>query len=243
MSAYVSLAPYYDILTRDVPYEKLADVYAGILARYGVKPGLTLDLACGTGSLTCILAGRGYEMIGADASAEMLAVAEEKARTRSFPAAPVFICQPMQELDLYGTVAAAVCSLDGLDYVPPEALDAVFERLRLFVEPGGVLAFDVLTPEELAGRDGAVCVDEAEGVFCVWRSEFLEGACTYGIDLFVGDGGGAWRRCSEEHTEYAHARGTLESALHRHGFGEISAFPGDTALFGGGRIFMAARRL
>ena len=79
MSAYASLAPFYDSLTGDVPYGAFADFYELLFKKYGVEPGLVLDLACGTGTLTAELARRGYELIGVDASADMLAMASMSA--------------------------------------------------------------------------------------------------------------------------------------------------------------------
>ena len=102
MNAYDALAHTYDILTRDVPYEQTADFYEALFAREDVRVNTILDLACGTGTLTCILAGRGYEMIGTDASAEMLVEAYDK--SASMENRPLFLNQTMEGLDLYGTV-------------------------------------------------------------------------------------------------------------------------------------------
>jgi len=247
VSAYIPLAASYDELTQDVPYEAFADFYEEIFSRYGKTPQMLLDLACGTGTLTCILANRGYEMIGTDASGEMLSQAMEKASELEERKRPMLLCQSMEELDLYGTVSAAVCSLDGFNYLPPEALPEVLRRLRLFIEPDGLLIFDVNTPEKLIGLDGEVFIDETDDVFCVWRAEYDhdENACVYGMDIFTLDGD-SWQRSQEEHVEYAHTREFLTDALHSAGFGEISVFaellmeePRD----GENRIFFAAKRL
>ena len=80
MSAYESLAACYDELTYDIRYEKTLTFFERLCAREHVQPHSVLDLACGTGSLSMLLAGRGYRVIGADLSAEMLAEAERKAR-------------------------------------------------------------------------------------------------------------------------------------------------------------------
>ena len=72
MSSYEALAGRYDALTADVHYEVWADYAEKHFRRAGLPVHTVLDLACGTGSLTCRLAERGYEMIGVDLSAEML---------------------------------------------------------------------------------------------------------------------------------------------------------------------------
>ena len=170
--AYGALAGHYDELTRDVAYGRLADHCERIFSSDAGSFRLLLDLCCGTGSLTLELARRGYEMIGADASADMLMEAMDKAAASGLAARPLFINQAAGELDLYGTVDAAVSSLDSLNYVPPEELREAFRRLRLFIRPGGLLLFDLRTPGFLRSMDGSVSVDETEDVFCLWRGRF-----------------------------------------------------------------------
>ncbi len=248
MSSYLSLAPYYDELTGDVPYGRFADFYEAVFKIYGISPHLVLDLACGTGTLTLELARRGMEMIGADASVDMLAIAMEKAGGEELKALPVFLNQTMEGLDLYGTVDAAVCSLDGINYLPPDKLGAVFERLRLFVEPGGVFIFDVNTQEKLTGLDGQVFLDETGDVYCVWRAELDEQLCAlrYWMDIFALLEDGTYERSCEEHLEYIHSQERLVSELRAHGFGEIRVFGElreDPPAENEQRIFIAARRL
>ena len=115
MTVYTALAQVYDALTDDVPYAQWVAFAQGAFEQYGRQPHLVLDLACGTGSLTKLLGQAGYEMIAADLSPEMLAVAREKCS--ELPCPPVFLCQDMRELDLYGTIDAAVCGLDSLNYL------------------------------------------------------------------------------------------------------------------------------
>ena len=180
-----------------------------------------LDLCCGTGTLTCLLAERGYEMIAADASADMLMQAREKAA--ELPAdcvQPLLLCQPAEELDLYGTVDAAVCSLDGFDYLPPEHLPEVLHRLHLFIRPGGLLIFDIRTPESFEMLDGELFLDETEDVLCLWRAELTDGVMRFGMDLFEREGD-LWSRESEEHVEYVHTPEQLIALLKAQGFGEI----------------------
>ena len=248
MSRYLFLAHRYDDFTYDVPYGRFADFYGLIFKKYGVVPGLVLDLACGTGTLTLELARRGYEMIGTDGSAEMLSVAAEKTAKAGLTIPPVFLNQTMEELDLFGTVSAAVSSLDSINYLPPGSLGRVFERLRLFVEPGGVFVFDVNTPEKLLSLDGQMFMDETEDAFCVWSAQLSEerDALNYGMDIFTLREDGAWDRGSEEHTEYIHTPESLARELRAHGFGEIRTFaelldapPRENEQ----RIFIAARRL
>ena len=109
MSQYARLADYYDRLIEPAVYPRFADRICALLEKQGIREGLVLDLCCGTGSLTRELSLRGYEMIGCDLSPEMLELAREKCA--GLPVPPVWICQDAAELDLYGTVRAAVCCL------------------------------------------------------------------------------------------------------------------------------------
>ena len=240
--AYGALAGHYDELTRDVAYGRLADHCERIFSSDAGSFHLLLDLCCGTGSLTLELARRGYEMIGADASADMLMEAMDKAAASGLAVRPLFINQAAGELDLYGTVDAAVSSLDSLNYVPPEELREAFRRLRLFIRPEGLLLFDLRTPGFLRSMDGSVSVDETEDVFCLWRGRFDSelGALRYGMDIFEREGA-LWRRSGEEHVEYAHEPDTLASWLAEEGFTDISVSK-DGPIDGGGRVYFKAKR-
>lgn len=240
MTAYSSLAAWYDELTRDVPYPAFADYYEGLFRARGGETGLILDLCCGTGSLACLMAARGYDVIAADASADMLMSAREKASALGVGKMPLFINQSAQELDLYGTVDAAYSSLDSLSYVPFSDLPEVFRRLRLFIRPGGLLVFDLRTPEFLRGMDDSVSVDEREDVFCVWRGRFEGGALYYGMDIFSREGR-AWRRSSEEHVEYAHEPEAVAQLLRGAGFVEVETRT-DGPMGGAERVFFTAVR-
>lgn len=240
MNCYGPLAAWYDALTGDIPYGSFADFYEAEFARDGGEFRLLLDLCCGTGTLTAEMSRRGYEMIAADQSEEMLMEAREKAASLS--PAPLFLCQSAQELDLYGTVDAALCSLDGINYLPGEDLGEVFRRLFLFVRPGGLLIFDVKSSESLRALDGSVSVDEDDDMLCLWRADFdeAENCLVYGMDLFEREGA-LWRRSGEEHIEYAHTPETLRSALSSHGF-ESVRFVSDGPQGDAGRVFVCAKR-
>lgn len=240
MSSYDALAPWYDQLTGDVPYREIADFYEQVFRADGGEFRLLLDLCCGTGSMTWELAARGYEMIAADRSPDMLMQAQNKRRDCAVP--PLFLCQSAEELDLYGTVDAAVCCLDGFNYIPLDALREAFHRLHLFVRPGGLLLFDIRTPDFLRGLDGQIFVDEKDDVLCLWRADFDKeaGALVYGMDLFERRGR-LWARSGEEHVEYAHEPETLRSMLEAAGFTDVRLVS-DGPQGDAGRLYIISRR-
>ncbi len=247
MSAYEALAPAYDRLTRDVPYPEIADFLERVLRTLARAPEDVLDLACGTGSLSCELAHRGYRVTGADISQEMLTVAADKAFALEGNR-PFFICQPMQALELAEPVGLAVCCLDSLNYLPgPAACRETFRRVFENLRPGGVFLFDVNTPAKLRALDGQVFLDEDDAVFCVWRAEFSESenTCYYGLDLFERGAKGLWTRSCEEHAEYAFSPDDLTAWLREAGFSGVRRF-GDRTLDAPGpdaeRVYFAATK-
>ena len=245
MGAYEALAASYDRLTNDVDYNATVDFYQQILDREGLKPRTAADLACGTGSVTAILAKKGLRVTGVDMSEEMLCVASQKAQEQQEQ--PLFVCQRLQDLHLPRGVDLAVCALDSLDYIldPDECAEAI-RRVYKALNPGGIFIFDVNTPEKLRAMDGQVFLDEDDDVYCVWRGEFNEetNICSYGMDLFQRRGE-VWHRFFEEHREYAYSQEQLVAWLREAGFTRIRVY-GDRCFEsprpGEQRIYFKARK-
>ena len=224
MDAYHNLAVSYDRLTSDVDYEATVDFYYEILKQEGLSPRTAVDLACGTGSVTALLARRGLQVVGVDMSEEMLTVASQKACEGE--QMPCFICQSLQQLRLPRAVDLAVCALDSLDYITdPEDCREAIRRVYKYLNPGGIFIFDVNTPEKLRAMDGQVFLDEDDDVYCVWRGEFDEetNICSYGMDLFQRKGN-LWERSFEEHCEYAYSAEQLVGDLKAAGFTHIRVY-------------------
>ena len=242
---YDALAGCYDEMTQDVDYPAWADYLEALFA---VRPVHTvLDLACGTGTMACLLAERGYELIGVDFSPEMLAVAAEKALDVAGER-PIFLCQAMEDLDLYGTVDACVCLLDSVNHVTePERLARALARVLLFLEPGGLFVFDVHTPEHLRALDGGLFLDETDEGYCVWRTEYdpAERICTYAMDVFRHVQDDLWSRDGEIHEEYAYTVEQLTELLQKTGFVDVRCYGDRTQAppeAGADRVFFTARK-
>ena len=245
MDAYHALAVSYDRLTNDVDYEATVAFYNEILKREGLRPRTAVDLACGTGSVTAILARQGLQVTGVDMSEEMLTVAMEKVMDMEQP--PRLVCQKLQELRLPRGVDLAVCALDSLDYItdPADCAEAI-RRVYKALNPGGIFIFDVNTPEKLRAMDGQVFLDEDDDVYCVWRGEFdgQTNICSYGMDLFQRRGQ-VWERSFEEHREYAYSQAQLTEYLKAAGFTHIGVYADrifDAPREGEQRIYFKARK-
>ena len=245
MDAYHELARSYDRLTNDVDYEATVDFYYEILNKEGLNPRTAVDLACGTGSVTAILARKGLQVIGVDMSEEMLTVAQQKAS--ELENQPRFICQPLQKLFLPRGVDMAVCALDSLDYITdPADCEEAIRRVYKALNPGGIFIFDVNTPEKLRAMDGQVFLDEDDDVYCVWRGEFdgQTNICSYGMDLFQRKGN-VWERSFEEHCEYAYSADQLVGYLKAAGFTHIRVYADrlfEAPREGEQRIYIKARK-
>lgn len=243
MDSYRFLSAYYDRFTDDVGYTRWADYFERIFKREGLAPHLIVDLACGTGSLSAEMTARGYEMIGVDASADMLMQAMNN--TLALSPRPIFLNQRMEELDLYGTVDAVLCCLDSVNYVTdPAALREAFRRVELFLEPGGIFIFDVNTAAKFERMDGESYVREDEDVYCVWQVTFDGSLCTYDFDIFERQGK-LWQRLRENHSERYYAAEQLTELLRAVGFEKICLYPElDFGAVTGkeDRIFFTARK-
>lgn len=243
---YEALAAVYDRLTNDVPYEAVLAFYHRILERYGCKPASALDLACGTGSMTLLLAREGLSVLGVDRSEEMLTVAADKAAALP-DNPPWFVRQRMEKLRLPAPVDLAVCCLDGVNYVTePAELRECFSRVYKALNPGGLFLFDINSEAKLRGLDGQLLLDEDDELFCLWRAEFDEASriCSYGMDIFQKKGK-LWTRDREEHLEYAYRVDELTQWLTEAGFTRVETY-GDRRLEAPApdeqRIFFAAQR-
>ena len=229
MKAYEALAAHYDRFTGDVPYDRWADYIESEFARLNISPELVLDLACGTGTLTWKLAERGFEMIGVDRSAEMLAQAQSKDWTdpENPGIRPLFLCQKAEKLDLYGTIGACVCCLDSLNYLTdPKKLARAIGKVGLFMEPGGVFLFDALTPAHFREIDGVDYVREDEDALCVYHVDFdeEESLCVHSVDIFEEADDGRYDRSFEEHEERAYTPQELIPMLRDAGFESVSVY-------------------
>ena len=115
MEAYTDFAAVYDLFMEETPYQEWKERIVELLKEHGIHDGLVLDLGCGTGTMTELLGREGYDMIGVDASCDMLDVAVKKRESSGLDI--LYLCQDMRELELYGTVRAVVCICDGLNYL------------------------------------------------------------------------------------------------------------------------------
>ena len=217
MSGYGNFASVYDRLITGVDYRQIGEYFDACIRKAGGRKGILLDLGCGTGSLSMVMDELGYDVIGVDGSYEMLGEAMEKRAEAGRDI--LYLAQDMTELDLFGTVGAVVSSLDSLNHLTRYAdFDRAVGRAALFLEPGGVMAFDVNTPykhrQVLADNTFVYDTDE---VYCVWQNTADGDLTRMDLDLFVRQEDGAYIRMEDHFSERAYSREEIEASLIRHG--------------------------
>lgn len=195
VEAYTSFASVYDKFMDNVPYEEWGGYIHDLLCGYGVRDGIVLDLGCGTGTMTELLAGYGYDMIGVDNSEDMLELAMEKRIASGHDI--LYLLQDMREFELYGTVRAVVSVCDSVNYITePEELREVFRLVNNYLDPGGIFLFDFNTEykyREVLG-DRTIAEDRGECSF-IWDNCYYEDEQIneYDLTLFIREGAAAGR--------------------------------------------------
>lgn len=232
MEAYMGFAQVYDLFMDNVPYGEWSRYLIGLLREYGIRDGTVLELGCGTGKMTRLLRREGYDMIGVDSSAEMLELAAEAELTPQSESAPdvdiLYLLQDMRELELCGSVRAAVSVCDSLNYLLKEQdLLETFRRVRQYLEPGGIFIFDMNTLykyRELLG-EATIAENREEGSF-IWENYFdaESGINEYDLTLFVREKDGLYRKYEETHFQRAYELHTVKDLLEKAGFTFAAAY-------------------
>ena len=190
MEAYTGFAEVYDVFQDNVPYEEWCSYVTGLLKEYQVMDGLVLDLGCGTGSLTGLMARSGYDMIGIDNSGEMLQIAMNKRNASGLDI--LYLLQDMRGFELYGTVKAVISICDSMNYIMEyQELVEVFRLVNNYLDPKGVFIFDLNTEykyRELLA-DNTFAEDREESSF-IWNNFYDEEdkVNEYDLTLFVKKG-------------------------------------------------------
>lgn len=211
----------YDILTENVEYEKIANKICSLLHENGVDGGLLLDLGCGTGTLSFLLEQQGFDIIGIDASEDMLMVANEKKYEENSSA--MFLCQKAEKLDLYGTIDCAVSCLDTLNHIDSiTKIEKAISLVSLFMNMDGIFIFDMNTPykhKNVLGNN--TFIYDMDEVYCAWQNTYDEKNLKTNIDLdfFIkNEDDECYERYSESFSEYIYDIDDILNIIKKCGF-------------------------
>jgi len=243
LTPYRGFAQVYDRFMGDIPYQDWADYVEALWSKHSLSPKLVLELACGTGAMTAEMQRRGYEMIGADASADMLAMAKEKNPEI------LYLWQDMRSFELYGTVDAVLCVCDGLNYLlEEEDLCQTFRLVNNYLNPGGLFIFDMNTDYKfrriLADNTFAEAGKDAS---YIWENFYDtdEMLNTYDLQFFIKTSGGLFERFEECHCQRAYSVETVQKNLRLAGLAlEVvyDAFTQSPPAEDSERLYFVARR-
>ena len=216
--SYTYFADHYDSLTEDVDYEAKADYFISLLEKHDHKAGVTLDLACGTGSFTIALKKRGIDVFGADMSSDMLSQAQMKACDEGYQI--LFICNKMQDIELCGTIDTCVCTLDSINHITSEKeLEKAFSNIAKYLSEDGIMVFDVNTVYKHREVLGDNCfIFDTESVYCAWQNNYDPETNEVMITLdFFEPQDDVYYRTSEQFSERAYTHEQMKAVLEKAG--------------------------
>ena len=248
MASYESFASVYDMFMDNIPYEEWCEYLHKLMKFYGVEDGLVLELGCGTGSMTELLAERGYDMIGIDNAPDMLEIAQEKKMESG--ADILYLLQDMREFELYGTVRAIVSVCDSMNYITEEDdLLEVFSLVNNYLDPGGVFIFDLNTEykyKKVLG-DSVIAENREESSF-IWENWYDEETQIneYDLTLFIREESGLYEKYEETHYQRAYSLDTVCRLLQEAGLkleAVYDAFTMDAPGKRSERVYVVAREV
>ena len=231
MSGYSVFARYYDELTANIDYVRRGEYFHEIIKKFkATKENILLDLACGTGSISEVMARLGYDVIGVDNSDEMLGMAIEKKFDSGLNIQ--YLCQDMRKLDMFGTVDVIICALDSINHLANlNDVRKVFEGAAFFCEMNGLFIFDVNTlykhREILANNTFTY---ETDNVYCIWENTLNAETdeVRMNLEFFEREENGLYSRSSESFSEKAYSEETIEKLLEESGFKVLAKYGDDT---------------
>ena len=226
MGMYNSFASIYDDFMDNVDYPAWSEYLAKLLNRYSIADGLLLELGCGTGMMTELLATKGYDMIGIDNSVEMLDIAMNKKHQSGHDI--LYLLQDMREFELYGTVRAIISVCDSMNYLleEPDLLD-VFKLVNNYLDIGGMFIFDLNTIYKYENVLGSSTFAENrdEGSF-IWENFYNEQTQIneYELTLFMQSAEGLYQKSEETHYQRGYSLAIIKDLLTKAGLEFVAAY-------------------
>ncbi len=225
VSPYTRFAAAYDKMMENVDYRRWADYVEKLFAFYDFRPKRVLDIACGTGSTTILLAEKGYVMSGTDRAAEMLFWAREKAERRGVHLN--LWQQDMRELTVAQPYDAALCLYDSINYIiTAEEMERVFAKVSEALVPRGMFIFDVTTEYNIVQHFHRKTFAESYKDFSyIWRNMYIpsERVCKTVLTFFLPEDD-AYHKYEELHMQKIYSVAQIKKLLEQTGYKLLSSF-------------------
>jgi len=224
-NSYSDFAYSYDLFMDNIPYEEWSTYLIGLLKENNVNDGLVLDLGCGTGTMTELLADAGYDMIGIDLSEDMLNMALDKKYESGHDI--LYLNQDMRSFELYGTVAAVVSVCDSVNYILEEdELLKVFKLVNNYLDPGGVFIFDMTTEAKYRNVGDNVIAENKEDASFIWENTYFEDKKInqYELTIFEKGEDGRYDRFEEIHLQRVYDIEIVKCLLEKAGLQFVAVY-------------------
>lgn len=230
MEMYEDFALVYDRFMDETPYEEWCQFVVGRLKQDQITDGILLDLGCGTGSMTELLAKQGYDMIGVDLSDSMLDIAMEKRAQSGHNI--LYLQQDMREFELYGTVRAVICLCDSLNYLLEEDdLLTTFKLVNNYLDPNGLFIFDFNTVYKYETVIGdSTIAENREDCSFIWENYYTaeDQINEYDLTIFVKQQKDLFRKFTETHLQRGYTLETMKRLVEQSGLIFVEALDADT---------------
>ena len=255
MEAYTDFAAVYDTFMDETPYDVWGDFVASLIDKYGVsrpsvkrvkeaiedseeallqERNLVVELGCGTGSFTMVMAKKGYDIMGIDLSPDMLDIARKKAMDAGLDI--MYLEQDMTELDLYCTAGTVVSVCDSINYLleDNEVLQT-FKLVNNFLYPKGIFIFDFNTLHKYRDVIGDCTIAEnRENCSFIWDNFYHEEEHINEYDLTIyascDEDNALFRRSVETHYQRGYTLDEIKTFVINAGLEFVTAIDADTHL-------------
>lgn len=221
LSSFGPLAPHYDLLMAQIPYDMWAGYLRLLFAQMDAAPEEILDVCCGTGTICELLAAEGFAMTGLDLSPGMIAAAKQKAAEKELDID--YHVADASDFNLFRSFEAACSFFDSFNYIiEPERLASAFQCVARHLQPGSPFIFDLNTAYAFEQRMFDQSDTRKKAVIQYdWKGDYDPESRIIRVQMTFKKGDEIFHEC---HVQRAHPQDEVVSFLKQAGFIEIAVF-------------------